>query len=58
MVEDLTEMGLKDIANRLIRTPIDPFITFKDDPLRALRAVRFASRFNFALDESLVKSAR
>ncbi|KAK9457210.1 hypothetical protein V1511DRAFT_508652 [Dipodascopsis uninucleata] len=50
-VEDFTEMGLKDLNRGIIRTPLDPFATFKDDPLRILRLIRFASRFNFIIEE-------
>lgn len=39
--------GSKDLKSRMIRTPLDPGITFSDDPLRMMRAVRFASRLNF-----------
>lgn len=52
-IEDLTEMGLKDMRNRLIRTPLEPETTFLDDPLRVLRTVRFASRFGYTVDESI-----
>ena len=45
--------GIKDLKNRLIKTPIDPLITFDDDPLRIMRAFRFASQLNFRLDESI-----
>ncbi|MBN2790320.1 MAG: HD domain-containing protein [Candidatus Delongbacteria bacterium] len=43
--------GIEDIKSRIIRTPLDPDITYSDDPLRMLRAVRFASRFNFKIEK-------
>ncbi len=45
--------GIKDIFNGVIRTPLDPLQTFRDDPLRMLRALRFLSRFGFKLDNSI-----
>ncbi|OHW92812.1 tRNA nucleotidyltransferase [Colletotrichum incanum] len=51
LVEDFTG-GLSDMKSRLIRTPMEPFQTFTDDPLRVLRLVRFASRLDFAIDSA------
>lgn len=48
-VEDFTG-GLVDMEAKLIRTPLEPFQTFMDDPLRVLRLVRFASRLEFTID--------
>jgi len=43
--------GVKHIEERLIKTPLDPEITFSDDPLRMMRAIRFASQLNFHIEE-------
>jgi poly(A) polymerase len=49
--------GFHDLHDRVLRTPIDPNILFSDDPLRMLRAARFAARFDMSIDPSIEAAA-
>lgn len=42
--------GVKDLRSKILRTPLDPGITFSDDPLRMMRGIRFASQLNFDIE--------
>jgi tRNA nucleotidyltransferase/poly(A) polymerase len=54
-VEDLTGKGYDDMQKKILRTPLEPYQTFKDDPLRVLRLIRFAARLGYTIeDEALV----
>lgn len=49
--------GIDDINNKLIKTPLNPEETFNDDPLRIMRAFRFASQLGFTLDDSVYSAS-
>ena len=48
--------GIQDIENKILRTPLEPGITFCDDPLRMMRAIRFASQLGFTIEEKTLEA--
>ena len=57
-VEDFTGLGRSDMQKKTIRTPLEPYQTFKDDPLRVLRLIRFASRLGYKIETSAQQAMR
>ena len=50
--------GLQDLHDKILRTPLDPDITYSDDPLRMLRAIRFSSQLHFQIEQRSLKAIR
>ncbi|MBL4604298.1 MAG: HD domain-containing protein, partial [Flavobacteriaceae bacterium] len=48
--------GITDLKNGLIKTPLNPDITYSDDPLRMMRAIRFATQLNFQIEEQSLQA--
>lgn len=57
-INDPLGQAFRDIEDQALRTPTDPLLTFQDDPLRMLRAVRFAARLGFTIDPFTWKAIR
>ncbi|KAK1090303.1 CCA tRNA nucleotidyltransferase, mitochondrial, partial [Friedmanniomyces endolithicus] len=57
-IEDFTGRGHDDMRGKIIRTPLEPYQTFKDDPLRVLRLIRFSSRLDYRIDQKALKAMR
>ncbi|HOK54158.1 MAG TPA: CCA tRNA nucleotidyltransferase, partial [Armatimonadota bacterium] len=55
---DITGKGLSDLREGIIRTPTDPEVTFEDDPLRMLRAIRFSARFGFVIEDKTYEAIK
>ena len=51
-------MGISDINKKLIRTPLKAIDTFTDDPLRLIRCIRFANKFDFSIVPEIIEAAK
>ena len=50
--------GSNDLKNKIIRTPVDADVTFSDDPLRMMRAIRFSAQLGFSIHESALEAIK
>ena len=50
--------GMEDIENKILRTPLEPEQTFSDDPLRMMRAIRFATELGFTIEKNTLKALK
>ena len=50
--------GMQDLSNKILRTPLEPHQTYSDDPLRMMRAIRFATILDFEIEENSLKAIR
>ncbi|EDK47579.1 hypothetical protein LELG_05760 [Lodderomyces elongisporus NRRL YB-4239] len=55
-IEDFTGKGLQDLQDGVLRTPLSPVKTFLDDPLRILRLIRFACKFDFKIEKKTLEA--
>ena len=56
MIEDFTLRGIDDLKNRIVRTPLAALETFREDPLRILRTIRFATRYCCEIDPPILEA--
>ena len=57
-VEDFTGKGIKDLVSKTIRTPLNPLITFKEDPLRIFRCIRFSAKYDGNIDPETLNAMK
>jgi tRNA nucleotidyltransferase/poly(A) polymerase len=50
--------GMQDLSDKILRTPLEPVQTYSDDPLRMMRAIRFASTLNFKIEEKSLQAIK